>query len=92
MRYNERVMRATRVKGIEAAVAKLKEDPDHPVTTEIDGLVIEMRYKGRRTDAEGQALLEALNRAYAGDSTDPEDMALREAMRAKQRRLVAGEW
>lgn len=40
------------VKGIEAAVAKLKEDPRHPVTAEIDGLIIEMRYQGRRTAAD----------------------------------------
>ena len=40
------------VKGIEAAVAKLRVDPDHPVTAEIDGLVLEVRYKGRRTAAD----------------------------------------
>jgi hypothetical protein len=40
------------VKGIEAAVAKLKVDPEHPVTAEIDGLVLEVRYKGRRTAAD----------------------------------------
>lgn len=40
------------VKGIEAAVAKLKADPEHPVTAEIDGLVLEVRYKGRRTAAD----------------------------------------
>jgi len=40
------------VKGIEAAVAKLKEDPEHPVTAEIDGLLVEVRYKGRRTAAD----------------------------------------
>jgi hypothetical protein len=40
------------VKGIEAAVAKLKADPEHPVTAEIDGLVFEVRYKGRRTAAD----------------------------------------
>jgi hypothetical protein len=37
------------VLGIEDAVAELKRDPEHPVTAEIDGLVVEIRYKGRRT-------------------------------------------
>jgi hypothetical protein len=37
------------VKGIEGAVAELKRDPEHPVTAEIDGLIVELRYKGRRT-------------------------------------------
>lgn len=37
------------VRGIEDAVAELKRDPEHSVTAEIDGLVIELRYKGRRT-------------------------------------------
>jgi len=40
------------VKGIEAAVAKLREDPEHPVTAEVDGLVVEVRYKGRRSAAD----------------------------------------
>lgn len=40
------------VKGIEAAVEKLKADPEQPVTAEIDGLVPEVRYKGRRTAAD----------------------------------------
>jgi hypothetical protein len=34
------------VKGIEEAVAALKRDPAQPVTAEIDGLVVELRYKG----------------------------------------------
>ena len=92
MRYTVRAMRVTKINGIEAAVARLKEDPDHPVTAEIDGLVIEMRYKGLRTAAEGQALLEAINRACADDSPDPEEVVRRQAMQAKQRRLVEGEW
>ena len=37
------------VKGIDAAVSELKRDPDHAVTAEIDGLVVELRLKGRRT-------------------------------------------
>ena len=37
------------VRGIDAAVAELKEHPDQPVTAEISGLVIELRYRGRRT-------------------------------------------
>ena len=45
-------MRSVMVKGIEAAVAKLKIDPEHPVMAEIDGLVLEVRYKGRRTAAD----------------------------------------
>jgi hypothetical protein len=40
------------VRSIEAAVAKLRIDPEHPVTAEIDGLVLEVRYKGRRTAAD----------------------------------------
>ena len=35
------------VKGIEEAVAALKRDPDQPITAEIDGLVVELRYKGQ---------------------------------------------
>ncbi|MEA2692108.1 MAG: hypothetical protein QOJ16_1495 [Acidobacteriota bacterium] len=37
------------VRGIENAVAELKRDPEHPVTAEIDGLVVELRVQGRRT-------------------------------------------
>jgi hypothetical protein len=85
-------MRALRIQGLEAAVAKLKEDPDHPVLAEVDGLVIEMRYRGRPAVSEGGALFEAINRAYRDDSPDPEEAARRRAMRDKQRRLVTGEW
>ncbi|MGH9361169.1 MAG: hypothetical protein ACRD2T_04575 [Thermoanaerobaculia bacterium] len=38
------------MKGIEAAVAALRRDPDQPVTAEIDGLVVELRRKGGPTD------------------------------------------
>ena len=85
-------MRALRIQGLEAAVAKLKEDPDHPVLAEVDGLLIEMRYRGRPAASESRALFEAINRAYSDDSPDPEEMARRRAMRDKQRRLVTGEW
>lgn len=40
------------IKGIEETLAKLKVDPGHPVTAEIDGLILEIRYKGRRTAAD----------------------------------------
>jgi predicted transcriptional regulator len=40
---------------------------------------------------ESQALLEAINRT-CDDLSDPEEAASRQAMRAKQRRLVEGEW
>jgi hypothetical protein len=49
------------VKGIEAAVAKLKEDPERPVTAEIDGLLVEVRYKGRRTAADAFREMEPLD-------------------------------
>ncbi|HYU35595.1 MAG TPA: hypothetical protein VEW48_25855 [Thermoanaerobaculia bacterium] len=53
------------VKGIEAAVAKLRVDPEHPVTAEIDGLVLEVRYKGRRTAADLFRDIEPLDDASA---------------------------
>ena len=37
------------VKGIQNAVAELKRDPSQPVTAEVDGLVVEMRYLRRET-------------------------------------------
>ena len=85
-------MRALRIQALEAAVAKLKEDPDHSVLAEVDGLVIEMRYRGRPAASEGRALFEGINRAHDVDSPDPEEAACRRAMRDKQRRLVTGEW
>jgi hypothetical protein len=80
MRYTCRAM----VKGIEAAVAKLKEDPEHPVTAEVDGLIIEMRYKGRRTAADALREIEPL------DDESAEEMlrAIREA-REEARKLEA---
>lgn len=36
-------------RGIENAVAALKEHPERTVTAEIDGLVIELRFRGQRT-------------------------------------------
>jgi hypothetical protein len=53
------------VKGIEAAVAKLKEDPEHPVTAEIDGLLVEVRFKGRRTAADVFREIEPLDNESA---------------------------
>lgn len=72
------------VKGIEAAVAKLKADPAHPVTAEIDGLVLEVRYKGRRTAAD---LFRDIGRL---DDTSAEEMlrAIQEA-RENARKLEA---
>ncbi len=35
--------------GIDQAIAKLRRDPGKPVLTEIDGLVIELHYKGQRS-------------------------------------------
>lgn len=55
------------VKGIEAAVAKLRVDPQHPVTAEIDGLVVEVRYKGRRTAADLFRDIEPLDDTSAGE-------------------------
>ena len=40
---------------------------------------------------EGQALLDAINRAY-DDSPDQEEVVRGQGMRDKQRRLVDGEW
>lgn len=37
------------VRGIKAAVAELRRDPQQPVTTEIEGMVVELRCKGHRT-------------------------------------------
>ena len=40
------------IKTIDEAVKELRRDPDHAVTAEVDGLVVEMRYKGRRSAAD----------------------------------------
>jgi len=37
------------VRGIEEAVAELRKHPEEPVTAEIDGLVLELRFQRRRT-------------------------------------------
>ena len=55
------------VKGIEAAVAKLRVDPRHPVMAEVDGLVLEVRYKGRRTAADLFRDIEPLDDTSAGE-------------------------
>ena len=72
------------VKGIEEAVAKLRVDPGHPVTAEIDGLILEVRYKGRRTAADLFRDIEPL------DDTSAEEMlrAVRES-RDNARKLEA---
>jgi hypothetical protein len=57
------------VRGIEAAVEKLKEDPEHPVMAEINGLIIEMRYKGRRTAADLLRGIEPLDDESAAELT-----------------------
>lgn len=74
------------VKGIEAAIAKLKVDPEHPVTAEIDGLVLEVRYKGRRTAADLFRDIEPL------DDTSAREMlrAVRES-RENARKLEAAQ-
>ena len=72
------------VKSIEAAVAKLRTDPEHPVMAEIDGLILEVRYKGRRTAADLFREIEPL------DDTSAEEMlrAIRES-RKNARKLEA---
>jgi hypothetical protein len=72
------------VKGIEAAVAKLKVDPEHAVMAEIDGLVLEVRYRGRRTAADLFREIEPL------DDTSAEEMlrAIQES-RENARKLEA---
>ncbi len=40
------------VKGIQAAVAELKRDRDHPVTVVVEDMVVELRCKGKRTAAD----------------------------------------
>ena len=72
------------VKSIEAAVAKLRTDPERPVTAEIDGLVREVRYKGRRTAADLFLEIELV------DDTSAEEMllAIRES-RENARKLEA---
>ncbi|HET9229148.1 MAG TPA: hypothetical protein VFR31_20890 [Thermoanaerobaculia bacterium] len=55
------------IKGIEEAVAKLRIDPSHPVMAEIDGLILEVRYKGRRTAADLFRDIEPLDDKSAGE-------------------------
>ena len=74
------------VKGIEAAVAKLKEDPEHPVTAEIDGLVVEVRYRGRRTAADVFREIEPLD----DESAEEMRRAIRES-REEARKLEAAQ-
>jgi hypothetical protein len=74
------------VKGIAAAVAKLKEDPQHAVTAEIEGLVVEMRYRGRRTAADVFREIEPLDNASAEEML----RAIRES-RDEARKLEAAQ-
>ena len=73
------------VKGIEAAVAKLKKDPEHPVMAEVDGLVVEVRYKGRRSAADVLREIEPLD----DESAEQMRQAVRES-REEARKLEAG--
>jgi hypothetical protein len=72
------------VEGIEAAIAKLRVDPEQPVTAEINGLVLEIRYKGRQTAADLFREIEPL------DDKSAEEMmrAIRES-RENARKLEA---
>lgn len=36
-------------RGIEQAILELKRAPQKPVVAEVDGLLVELRYKGQRT-------------------------------------------
>src|SRR6185295_5744415 len=72
------------VKGIEAAVAKLRVNPEQPVTAEIDGLVLEVRYKGRSTAADLFREIEPLDDKSAEEMT----RAIRES-RENARKLEA---
>ncbi len=36
-------------RGIDQAILELRRAPQKPVVAEVDGLVVELRYKGRRT-------------------------------------------
>lgn len=36
-------------RGIDQAILELKRSPQKPVVAEVDGLVVELRYKGERT-------------------------------------------
>lgn len=72
------------VKGIAAAVAKLKEDPQHAVTAEIEGLVVEMRYKGRRTAADVFREIEPLD-----DDSAQEMLRIVRESREQARKLEA---
>ena len=73
------------VKGIEAAVAKLKEDPEHPVTAEVDGLVVEVRYKGRRSAADMLREIEPLD----DESAEQMRQAVRESREEARKLEVA---
>ena len=60
---------------IDEAMEELRRDPDHAVTAEVDGLVIEMRYKGRRSAAD---VFRDLG-PWEGESTDEMKVLFREA-------------
>lgn len=75
------------IKGIEAAVAKLREDPGQPVTAAVGDLVVELRYKGRRSAGDLFREIEPL------DDTSAEEMrrAIREAREEARRRVASKE-
>lgn len=65
------------IKTIDEAVAELKRDPGHAVTAEVDGLVVEMRYKGRRSAAD---VFRELG-PWKGESTEEMQAFFRESRR-----------
>ncbi len=69
-------------RGIEQAILELRQSPQKPVVAEVDGLVIELRYKGQRTaddifdevghwEGETAAELRELIRSARVDSQEP---------------------
>ena len=59
------------------AVAQLEKDPEHAVTAEVRGMVVELRCRGRRTAAD------VFKQAgpWEGESTEEVGELLREARR-----------
>ena len=74
------------VRGIAAAVKELRQDLDQPVTAEIDGMVVEIRYKGRRTAGDLLREIEPLDDDSAAELT----RLIRES-REESRRLEASQ-
>ncbi len=63
------------IRTINEAVAELKRDPQHAVTAEVDGMVVEVRYRGRRSAAD---VFRDLG-PWEGESADEMRSLLREA-------------